>query len=325
MAEQPDRKRRAPSPALDGASDERKKPKVGKPGAEPNSSLIGRSLQSVKSWYRGSRRDAGVSQAPVIEPGDSGIFVTCARNKEAKSVAEIKDLFDDVCKAHTIDTMDDLTGSEFAERLYGRDIVGASSTEDAGVDVEAELNNEIKDMQKPTKQPLFTNVHINIQCVLFLKTRNPVEPVSFCQAICEDAVQTKAKRTRFVQRLTPMSIMGKATLAGLEEAATKALAPHFHDESKGPKKFAIRCNVRNHNTILKRDLVIKMVADTVGPKHKVDLTNFDTLILVEVHQNICGVSVVDRRYEELKRFNLAEIYEPSAADAGKEVSSVGSA
>ena len=33
--------------------------------------------------------------------------------------------------------------------------------------------------------------------------------------------------------------------------------------------------------------------------------------VTNVSQNICGVSVVDSDFEKLKRFNLAEIFEPT--------------
>ena len=35
-------------------------------------------------------------------------------------------------------------------------------------------------------------------------------------------------------------------------------------------------------------------------------------------QNVCGISVVDNRFEKLKRYNLAEIFEPTAKNEGEE-------
>ena len=35
---------------------------------------------------------------------------------------------------------------------------------------------------------------------------------------------------------------------------------------------------------MKRDDVIKQVADAVGSRHKVDLTNYDLLILVDIYR-----------------------------------------
>lgn len=49
------------------------------------------------------------------------------------------------------------------------------------------------------------------------------------------------------------------------------------------QQFAIRPTIRNHN-VMKRDDVIKIVADVVGPLHSVDLKNFDLLILVEIYR-----------------------------------------
>jgi tRNA acetyltransferase TAN1 len=95
--------------------------------------------------------------------------------------------------------------------------------------------------------------------------------------------------------------------------------------------------MRNHNT-MKRDAIIKMVAGLVGQPHKVDLKNYDLLITIEIYQvcayagqyeskagvlttmafqNICGVSVVDHRFEELKRYNISEIFDPTPKEGAK--------
>jgi tRNA acetyltransferase TAN1 len=36
-------------------------------------------------------------------------------------------------------------------------------------------------------------------------------------------------------------------------------------------------------------------------------------------QNICGVSVVDHRFEELKRYNIAEIFDPTPKEEAAKV------
>lgn len=75
--------------------------------------------------------------------------------------------------------------------------------------------------------------------VIFFKTRAPVEPVSFVHRICEDAAKENApKRTRFCNRLTPMTLMGKATEDGLEKTAKEVLAPQFHTEPRVPTKVS---------------------------------------------------------------------------------------
>ena len=62
---------------------------------------------------------------------------------------------------------------------------------------------------------------------------------------------------------------------------------------------------------MKRDDVIKQIAQTVGSGHTVDLKYYDYLILVDIYRNVLGMSVVGTDYEDLKRFNLAEIYDPT--------------
>ena len=73
--------------------------------------------------------------------------------------------------------------------------------------------------------------------VLFFKTRPPVEPVSFVHGICADAMAgTLRTRSRCVRRLSPMTLMGKATEKSLEEVSRVVLAPHFHVEGSPPQK-----------------------------------------------------------------------------------------
>lgn len=143
--------------------------------------------------------------------------------------------------------------------------------------------------------------------MLFFKTRAPVEPVSFVQKICQDAADgVKQNGCRYVNRLTPISGIEKATEKGLEEVAKRVLAPHFHGPGKEGKKvrsiimrhawlkqwyanagcadqFAIRPSIRN-NKEFSRDKLIKTIAAAVGPGHSVDLSNYDLLIMVEIYK-----------------------------------------
>lgn len=82
---------------------------------------------------------------------------------------------------------------------------------------------------------------------------------------------------------------------------------------------------------MKREEIIKRVADLVGEPHTVDLKEYDQMIVVDVYrvgvesylfvfaahsrQNILGMSIVGSDFEKLKRFNVAEIYEPTVAVA----------
>jgi tRNA acetyltransferase TAN1 len=72
--------------------------------------------------------------------------------------------------------------------------------------------------------------------VVFFKK---VEPVSFVQRICEGVMaEPMRKRTRTAKRLAPMTLVGKATMEGLEGVARHVLAPNFHQAPVMPKEMS---------------------------------------------------------------------------------------
>ncbi|KAL8858383.1 MAG: hypothetical protein Q9178_005064 [Gyalolechia marmorata] len=178
--------------------------------------------------------------------------------------------------------------NEYAGLIYGDVTAGHApvmdDTQPGSDDIEAEIDKEVQGIQISKQEALFVPVKIDVQCV---------------------------KKTRHVKRLTPMARMGKATEKSLEEVAKAVLAPVFHQDGVPAQKFAIRTTIRNNHT-MKRDDIIKRVADLVGQPHMVDLKGYDRMILVDVYRNILGMSIVGSDFEGLKRFNIAEIYEPSA-------------
>lgn len=67
-----------------------------------------------------------------------------------------------------------------------------------------------------------------------MKCKPPIEPVEFCRRICQDVLtpgQTGV-RARYLNRLTPISVIVKATESGLEDGARKALVDHFRLKPK---------------------------------------------------------------------------------------------
>ncbi|KAK2809870.1 hypothetical protein FQN50_003511 [Emmonsiellopsis sp. PD_5] len=245
-------------------------------------------------WYKSNTRQWTYRQ--VIERGDAGMFDLESQNPSDERKDE-----------------------------------GSASDDD---DIEAQIKKEVEGMkpQKKSNKP-FQAVKLDIPCrmlrpnqshlpapiihltlnrvvVSFIKIDKALDPVQIAHRLCVEArANPDKKRSRWIQRMTPITLTQKVLGGGLEELSREVLKPHFHSGGP-PKKYAIRPSVRN-NSEWNRDSVIKLVAGIVGPEHPVDLKNFDALILVDVVQNICGMSVVGRDYEELKRYNLSEIYEPT--------------
>jgi tRNA acetyltransferase TAN1 len=82
-------------------------------------------------------------------------------------------------------------------------------------------------------------------------------------------------------------------------------------------QYAIRPSFRAH-AALKRDDVIKKVAALIAPRHKVNLGTPDKVILLEFFQNFCGIGVVGSDWDELKRYNVRELYEKASGSAQHE-------
>ncbi|KXT10273.1 hypothetical protein AC579_6607 [Pseudocercospora musae] len=265
--------------------------------------------KSKKQWRVPKKGESGFQQAKnTIQPGDSGIWVSCDKGRENKCIHEVKDLFGEYAERLYPHAHDTANEDETAE---GGDVAAEKKDSDLAASIEDEINAEVRDIRKPSTPELFTPIMLNVPCVVFFRTRHPVDPVSFVKTICEDALKDSShKRTRFAKRLSPMTLVGRASTEGLEKVAAEVLKPHFHQEPFKKRKFAIRPTIRNH-TVLTRDAVIKQVASVVGPGHQVDLNNYELLIVVEVYQNVCGVSVLDDSFERLKRYNLSEIFEPT--------------
>ncbi|KNG52626.1 thump domain-containing protein [Stemphylium lycopersici] len=224
----------------------------------------------------------------AIQPGDAGIWATGPANENARYADERQ---------------------QYATRLYGTtEATGTAGDDDSdseGGDIEAEISKELADIRKPTTMPLFISVKLDTQCLVFFRTRSPLEPVSFVHKICQDISEgAQPKNLSYVKRLTPITATEKATPQGLETVAKQVLAPHFHGPGQEGKKFL-------------RDDVIKTIASAVGPGHKVDLKGYDLLILVEIYQNVLGMSVVGPDFESLKRFNIEELRQPISSIASE--------
>ncbi|KAL8794026.1 MAG: hypothetical protein Q9195_003432 [Heterodermia aff. obscurata] len=225
-----------------------------------------------KQWRTPKKSQPNTDKSvATINAGDAGIWVTCDMHKEGACTAECRDLF-----------------NEYADVCYAalKDDIESRPTEEleGAVDIEKEISEEISGMKQAKTETLFQAIKIDIQC--------------------------DKKKSRWIKRLTPMTRMGKANEKSLEEVSKIVLGPAFHSDGVTAKKFAIRTTIRN-NSAMKRDDVIRQVADAVGPRHKVDLTNYDLLILVDIYRNVLGMSVVGSDFEKLKRFNLAELYDPT--------------
>ncbi|KAJ5155623.1 hypothetical protein N7492_008426 [Penicillium capsulatum] len=257
-----------------------------------------RSMPSNSNQPAKRRKDGGKtawkppSKKLNVESGDWGVFVTCDIGREAKCLHETVDIFSQSLESST----------EIKEE--------EDEDEDDG-DIEAQIQRELEGL-KPSKEKRrpFETLQFDMPCVTFVRLDKSIDPVPLVHRLCTEArAHPEQKKSRYIKRMTPVSEIKKTLSVDLAAFAKDILKPHFHSGGP-PKKYAIRPTVRG-NEKFNRDIVIKTVADAVGPEHTVDLKNYDLIILVDVVQKLIGMSVVGSDYDQLKRFNLAEIYNPS--------------
>ncbi|KAJ5104112.1 hypothetical protein N7532_004641 [Penicillium argentinense] len=263
--------------------------------------MAGDAKRSMAQNADASKRRKGPppKQRINIDAGDAGVFVTCDMGKEGKCKAEVLDIFSQIIEDSGIKPQGNVDGD------------GGEDSDDG--DIEAQIQRELAGLQptkdKTKKRPVEVT-RLDMPCVLFARLDKSIDPVQLVHRMCTEAQANQdTKKSRWIKRMTPVTSVRKTLSVDLEAFIKEILKPHFHSGG-GPKKFAIRPTLRG-NKKFNRDEIIKTIADIVGPEHSVDLSNYDLAILFEVSQNVVGMSVVQGDYDRLKRYNLAEIYNPS--------------
>ncbi|EMR08803.1 hypothetical protein PNEG_02972 [Pneumocystis murina B123] len=221
----------------------------------------------------------------MLLPNWSGVFITCVRKHEKQAEREVLDLF--------YQYLDEQVPELFISSSIKSDDVSLSSDKSfklSSGSFEDQISQELAILKK--KERWLQPINIKTACVIFIRTRWPLDPVQIVRYICEKISSNGIKGIRWSKRMTPVTLTASATLLDLQNLA---------------QKFAIRPNLRNH-TKLTREQIIRTIAPLIGAPHKVDLKNYDVLIMVEVFKNICGISVV-RDFEKLKKLNIASIME----------------
>nr|XP_056722318.1 THUMP domain-containing protein 1 [Euleptes europaea] len=251
-----------------------------------------------KAQYVQAAKRARAGAARQLEAGMRGILITC-NMKERKCVAEAYCLL-----------------GEYGEQLYGpeqfadHDDNRASGSEEEAEeedDAEAALRKEVDQIRTSTEQKLrrFQSVESGANNVVFIRTLG-IEPEKLVHHILKDMHTTKKKKTRVILRMLPVSGTCKAFLEVMKRYAETFFEPWFKAPQKGT--FQIVYKARN-NSHLSREEVIKELAGVVGhlnPENKVDLSNPEFTIVVEIIKNICCLSVV-KDYVLFRKYNLQEV------------------
>ncbi|KAG5419432.1 hypothetical protein I9W82_003199 [Candida metapsilosis] len=245
------------------------------------------------------------SGSNLLDPNTSGIYATCPRGKENQCRRELLSVLSEKIPEY-FDIPEDDNNEEEDEPK-------------SALSIEEKIKQELSEMKEADKNPK-TNylqpIDIDVECVVFIKTRKPVDPVVLVQKYAQECFDSGVKTTRSTQKLTPIS--DSCSTAGdaeehLKELSKRVLKNHFHQQDQEPVKFAIQVSKKHFDT-LKSEEIIKAVAETIGRDHghTVDLKNYEKLIIVECYKNNIGMSVVED-YIKYSKFNLQQIYDKTSS------------
>lgn len=259
-----------------------------------------------------------------MDPGTSGVYATCARKHEKQAAQELSLLFDE--------KLEQMYGDELKQNQE-KDNGSEEEVEGKELSIEDEVYRELSHLNgKKTRnngqnieKDILKFIDLSCECVIFCKTRRPVVPENFVKSIMEDLTEPSnmIKRTRYIQKLTPITYSCSASIDQLGKLARKVVAPHFHDKSiTQDYRFAVEVTRRNFNSLERDDIIKKVVSEVLTGsehQHEVDLKNYDKLILVECFKNNVGMSVVDADYTtKFRKYNVQQIYEKKLKEREEE-------
>ncbi|XP_077094288.1 THUMP domain-containing protein 1 [Siphateles boraxobius] len=239
-----------------------------------------------------------------LEVGAQGVLVTCNMN-ERKCTSEAYSLL-----------------NEYADALYGPEQPTDCLSEDEegdDEDAEAALKKEVSQIQSSMKkhQQRFSAVDSGANNVVFIRTHG-VDPEELVHHILSDLHQTKKRKSRVILRMLPVSGTCRAFPEDMEKFLSEYLERWFKAPLRATYQICFKARNSSHS---KRDDVIKAVAglvDKMNPLHKVDLSNPELSIIIEIIKSVCCVSVVTD-YMLFRKYNLQEVAkEPTNQSAGQQ-------
>ncbi|KPV73897.1 uncharacterized protein RHOBADRAFT_54485 [Rhodotorula graminis WP1] len=192
-----------------------------------------------------------------------------------------------------------------------------------------------QDKGKSKERPRFQSIATDTECLCFIATAWPYDPVELTEALVAEVQETGQSRTRFVQRLSPTTITCHSlSLEQVEQQSAglieKSFASWAAANNKTTVTYAIEPVLRSHTQPLSRHLLLQLLgsltsrlssAPTISSpvpdrpilSVRADLKNPDLVLLPTVLKNVYGLSVVEGHLWKNKKFNLEQI----ALDVGR--------
>ena len=175
-------------------------------------------------------------------------------------------------------------------------------------DIDDAIAKEIESLKEEKKRFVLVNTTLNN--IMFIAVKD--EKINVCELvhkILSTLSNNKERKTRFTQRLLPVSHTCYASVEDITQTAMSMLKDKFYN--KTPKTFGIIFKSRNNSSI-SRDEIIKSVASvaTDGDKYaefnKVDLDNPEYAIIINIIKTIAFMGTV-KDFKSLSKYNVDEL------------------
>lgn len=169
------------------------------------------------------------------------------------------------------------------------------------------IEDELEELKDKSKRR-FNYLDSGCNGVVFVQMRKRDEdpsPKEIAQRMIITAAETKKHMARFILRILPIEVSCYASEEEISRAIKPLIAQYFPKETETPYKFAVLCEARA-NSGFEKMKIIDAVAKSVPEPHKVDLTNPERTIVVQIAKTVCCIGVVEK-YKELAKYNLRQL------------------
>ncbi|XP_044504902.1 uncharacterized protein LOC123225102 [Mangifera indica] len=169
------------------------------------------------------------------------------------------------------------------------------------------IEAELKELGDKNKRR-FVNLDSGCNGVAIVQMRKrdgDPSPKDIVQHMMTSAKLTRKPVSRFILRVLPVEVSCYASEEEIQRAIKPLVEKYFPVETQDPQKFAVLYEARA-NTGIDRMKIINAVARSVPAPHKVDLSNPDKTIIVEIVKTVCMIGVIEK-YKELQKCNLRQL------------------
>ncbi|MED6206218.1 hypothetical protein PIB30_024665 [Stylosanthes scabra] len=169
------------------------------------------------------------------------------------------------------------------------------------------IEEELEELGDKTKRR-FLKLDSGCNGVVFVQMRKKdgdKSPKDIVHQIVTSAASIRKHMSRFILRILPIEVSCYASKEEISRAIKPLVEQNFPAETQNPQKFAVLYEARA-NTGVDRMEIIDAVAKSVPAPHKVDLSNPDKTIIVEIARTVCLIGVIEK-YKEFSKYNLRQL------------------